>query len=84
MIVVAATAESGDESRVALSPETTKKLIALGCEVKIQAGAGERSHFLDQAFVDAGAQIVPSAADALMGADVVLKVRRPSAAELAR
>lgn len=83
MIVVAATAEGGEESRVALSPETTKKLIALGCEVKIQAGAGERSHFLDQAFLDAGAQIVPSAADALMGADVVLKVRRPSAAELA-
>ena len=82
MIVVAATAEGGDESRVALSPETAKKLKALGCEVRVQSGAGERSHFLDQALQDAGAQIVPSAADALMGADIVLKVRRPSAAEV--
>jgi NAD(P) transhydrogenase subunit alpha len=82
MIVIATTAESGDESRVALSPETVKKFKALGCEVKIQAGAGARSHFLDKAYADMGAQIVPSAADALMGADIVLKVRRPSADEV--
>ncbi len=82
MIVVAVTAEGGDESRVALSPETAKKLKALGCEVRLQAGAGERSHFLDKAFQEAGATVAPSAADALNGADIVLKVRRPSAEEV--
>ncbi len=82
MIVVAATAEGGDESRVALSPETAKKLKALGCEVRLQTGAGERSHFLDKTFQEAGATIVPSAADALNGADIVLKVRRPAPEEI--
>lgn len=82
MIVVAVTAESGEETRVALSPETAKKFKALGCEVRMQTGAGARSHLLDQVFIDMGVQIMPSAADALMGADVVLKVRRPSAEEL--
>jgi H+-translocating NAD(P) transhydrogenase subunit alpha len=83
MIVVATTAESGDEPRVALSPETVKKLKALGCEVRIPAGAGQRSYFLDTAFAEAGAKIVPSSAEALSGADIVLKVRRPSAEDVA-
>ena len=82
MIVVATTAENGDETRVALSPETAKKLKSLGCEVRIQAGAGGRSYFLDQAFAEAGAKVLPSAAEALDGADIVLKVRRPSAEDI--
>jgi NAD(P) transhydrogenase subunit alpha len=82
MIVVATTAENGDETRVALSPETTKKLKGLGCEVRIQAGAGARSYFLDQSFKDAGATVLPSAAETLKDADIVLKVRRPSAEEV--
>jgi NAD(P) transhydrogenase subunit alpha len=83
MIVVAATAESGGETRVALSPETAKKFKSLGCEVRFQAGAGRLSHFPDKAYEEAGAAIVPSAGAALDGADIVLKVRRPSAEELA-
>ena len=82
MIVVATTAESGDETRVALSPETVKKFKALGCEVRIQAGAGKRSFFLDQAFTEQGAQVLPTAAETLSGADIVLKVRRPTAEDL--
>ncbi len=84
MIVVATTAESGDEPRIALSPETAKKLKALGCEVRIPAGAGQRSFFQDEAFAEAGAQVVPSAEAALSGADIVLKVRRPSAEDVAK
>jgi NAD(P) transhydrogenase subunit alpha len=84
MIVVATTAEPGDEPRIALSPETAKKLKALGCEVRIEKGAGARSFFLDSAFAEAGAQVVQSAAEALNGADIVLKVRRPSADEVAK
>ena len=83
MIVVAATAESGDESRVALSPETAKKFKALGAEVRLQAGAGRGSFFPDQSFADAGAKIVPTAEEALKDADIVLKVRRPTAQEVA-
>ncbi len=82
MIVVATTAEHGDETRVALSPETAKKLKALGCEVRIEKGAGQRSYFLDSAFADVGAEVKPSAAEALKDADIVLKVRRPSPEEV--
>lgn len=83
MIVVAVTAEGGDESRVALSPETAKKFKALGAEVRVQAGAGRGSFFTDQAFADAGAKIVPTAEDALRDADIVLKVRRPTTQDVA-
>ena len=82
MIVVAVTAESGDESRVALSPETAKKFKALGADVRIEAGAGRGSFFPDQSFAEAGAKIVPSAEEALRDADIVLKVRRPTAQEV--
>ena len=71
------------ESRVAATPETVKKLIALGASVAVQAGAGLASRIPDAEFAAAGATIAPSAAQALAGADVVLKVRRPAAAELA-
>ncbi len=83
MIVVAATAEGGGETRVALSPETVKKFKSLGAEVRVQSNAGRGSNFTDQAYADAGAQVVSTAEEALKGADIVLKVRRPSAAELA-
>jgi NAD(P) transhydrogenase subunit alpha len=83
MIVVAATAESGGETRVALSPETAKKFKSLGASVRLQSNAGQGSKFPDQVYADAGAEIVPTAEEALKGADIVLKVRRPSAGELA-
>jgi H+-translocating NAD(P) transhydrogenase subunit alpha len=82
MIVVAATAESGDESRVALSPETAKKFKSLGVEVRVQAGAGKRAHITDQSLADAGAKVVASAEEALRDADIVLKVRRPTPQEI--
>jgi NAD(P) transhydrogenase subunit alpha len=68
------------ETRVAASPDTAKRLAALGFEVVVEAGAGLSSRIVDEDFVRAGATI-GKAADAA-GADVVLKVRRPSAAEL--
>ncbi len=83
MIVIAATAESGGETRVALSPETAKKFKSLGAEVRVQSDAGRSSNFLDQAYAEAGAEVVQTAEEALKDADIVLKVRRPSAEELA-
>jgi len=83
MVTIAVTAEPADEPRVAVSPETVKKLVALGAKVKVEAGAGARSRFSDAALAAQGAEIVGSAADALRDADVLLRVRRPAAADLA-
>jgi NAD(P) transhydrogenase subunit alpha len=68
-----------DETRVALDPESCKKLIALGIEVAVEAGAGVAAHFLDQAYRDAGATVVPDASSLLGGAEFVLKVNAPQA-----
>jgi len=84
MVTIAVTAEGHDEPRVAVSPDTVKRLIALGCTVKVQSGAGSRSRFADAVLAAQGATIVATAAEALNGADILLKVRRPEAAELAQ
>ncbi len=84
MFTIAATAESADEPRVAVSPDTVKKLAALGATVRIQKGAGTRSRFTDEMYKAQGAEIVESAAAALSGADVLLAVRRPSAETVAQ
>lgn len=68
------------ESRVAASPETVKKMTALGLDVIVQKGAGEKSRIADADFVAAGAK-AGTAADAKK-ADVVLRVRRPTDAEI--
>jgi NAD(P) transhydrogenase subunit alpha len=69
------------EPRVAATPDTVKKMKALGAEIAIEPGAGVKSGILDADYTAAGASI---AADAVADADVVLKVRRPAASELAR
>ncbi len=68
------------EPRVAATPETVKKLIGLGAEVAVEPNAGVKSGILDADYANAGAKV---ASDAATGADIVLKVRRPSASELA-
>jgi NAD(P) transhydrogenase subunit alpha len=69
------------ETRVSASPETVKKMKGLGFDVIVEAGAGGLSRIPDAEFEAAGAR-VGTAADAA-SADVVLKVRRPAAAEIA-
>ncbi len=68
------------EPRVAAAPETIKKLIGLGAEVAVEPGAGVKSGILDADYAAAGATVT---GDATKNADIVLKVRRPSANELA-
>ena len=68
------------EPRVAATPDTVKKLTALGAEVTVQAGAGVKSGVLDTDYTAAGATV---SANAIDGADIVLKVRRPGEAEVA-
>ena len=65
------------ETRVAASPETVKKLVAMGVEVHIEKDAGLRANVLDDDFKAAGAKIVASAADVLKKADVLFKVNYP-------
>lgn len=81
MVTIAVTREPADEPRVAVSPETVKKLVGAGAAVRVEAGAGSRSRFSDDALKAAGAQIVTHD-EALAGADVLLKVRRPSVEEV--
>ncbi|TCT07747.1 Re/Si-specific NAD(P)(+) transhydrogenase subunit alpha [Aquabacter spiritensis] len=70
------------EPRVAATPDTVKRLVALGAEMAVETGAGLKSGILDADYQAAGATIAASAQDALYGADVVLKVRRPTDAEI--
>jgi NAD(P) transhydrogenase subunit alpha len=70
------------ERRVALSPETCKKLVAAGAEVRIEAGAGMGAGMTDEAYRQAGAQVVSDAAAALNQADMVLCVQPPAAVAL--
>jgi NAD(P) transhydrogenase subunit alpha len=79
-VAIAAESDPG-ESRVAATPETVKKMIGLGAEVAVEPGAGVKSGILDADFTAAGAAV---AADAMNGADIVLRVQRPSSGELAR
>jgi H+-translocating NAD(P) transhydrogenase subunit alpha len=69
------------EDRVAATPDTVKKMKGLGAEVAVEPGAGTKSGIPDTEFIAAGATVVDRAVE---GADVVLKVRRPTSSELAR
>ncbi len=68
------------EDRVAATPETVKKMQGLGADVAVEPGAGTKSGIPDAEFAAAGASVREGAA---ADADIVLKVRRPAAAELA-
>jgi NAD(P) transhydrogenase subunit alpha len=70
------------ESRVALTPQIAGQLVTDGLEVLVQSGAGEASSNLDEAYREAGAKIVPDAAQLYSEADVVLRVGRPSDEEV--
>ena len=69
------------ESRVAVTPETVKKLKAQGHTLRVQSGAGVAASVTDEAYVAAGAEITDAAG--ALGAEMVLKVRSPNADERA-
>ena len=68
------------ETRVAATPETVKKITALGHGVTVQTGAGAAASYPDEAFKGAGAEI--AADGGIAGADLILKVRLPTDAEI--
>ncbi len=71
------------ETRVAATPESVKKLIALGADVSVETGAGSGASVNDADYVAAGATIAPNAAAAVASAQIVFKVREPGEAEIA-
>jgi H+-translocating NAD(P) transhydrogenase subunit alpha len=77
---IAVAREIDPEPRVAATPDTVKKLAALGAEVVVEEGAGLKSGVLDTDYSAAGATV---SQNAVGDADVVLKVRRPANGEAA-
>jgi NAD(P) transhydrogenase subunit alpha len=83
MAVIAVTRESrGNETRVAATPESVKKLIGAGFSVVVEAGAGAAAAYPDADYAAAGATLEASAAAAIGKADILFKVRAPEAAEI--
>jgi len=69
------------ETRCAVTPETVKKLIALGATVRVEAGTGAGSSIPDDDYAAAGASVLADTKAVLAGADILLKVRGPTAQE---
>jgi NAD(P) transhydrogenase subunit alpha len=70
------------ETRVALVPDTARRLAEAGVGVVVERGAGERAAFPDAAYEEVGAAV--AAAEEVYAADAVCKVQKPSAEEVAR
>jgi NAD(P) transhydrogenase subunit alpha len=68
------------ETRVAITPETAKKLKTLGHTIRVQSGAGVAASVTDEAYIAAGAEITDAAG--AYAADIVLKVRCPLDSEI--
>ena len=71
------------EKRVATVPDVVEKLIKLGFKVAVESGAGEAANFNDDAYRAAGAEVIDDAARLWAAADIVFKVRGPTAEEVA-
>ncbi|MHC3126458.1 NAD(P) transhydrogenase subunit alpha [Brevundimonas sp. GN22] len=81
-VAIAVTRERREgETRCAVTPETVKKLLALGAAVTVEAGTGTGSSFSDAEYEAAGATVTGDLAAVLAGADILLKVRGPTASE---
>ena len=65
------------ERRVAVVPDTAKRLVKDGHAVRVEAGAGVEAGFPDDAYSAVGAEVVPDVAALWQGADIVLKIRMP-------
>ena len=66
------------ERRVALAPDSCKKLVQAGYVISIESGAGEAAFFTDDAFREAGSAVATDAAEMIGSADIVLRVNPPA------
>ncbi len=84
MTMIAVTKERrSEETRVAATPETVKKLIAAGFSVTVEAGAGLAAAYPDADYAAAGASLAKTVKAAVEKADILFKVRAPDDGEIA-
>ncbi len=72
------------ECRVATTPDVVTQLKKLGFDVAVESGAGEKASFSDDAYREAGCEVIDSASDLWSKSDLILKVRAPESDEAAR
>lgn len=70
------------ENRVAVAPDAAKKLVKLGAALTVEATAGEGCGFMDGDYAEAGAEVSAKRNDLLTKSDVILRIRKPEAAEI--
>ena len=71
-----------NERRVALIPDSVKKLTRLGLNVKVESGLGRDARFTDEAYSESGASITTDRDELLGESDIILRVRKPALAEV--
>ena len=72
------------EKRVAVTPDTVKKLVKLGAELTVEAALGQSSGFADEVYTDAGATVTSNRNHILAKSDLILRIRKPEAGEVGR
>ncbi|MDE0512017.1 MAG: Re/Si-specific NAD(P)(+) transhydrogenase subunit alpha [Gammaproteobacteria bacterium] len=72
------------ENRVALIPDTVKKLVKLGADITVEAALGQGSGFADEEYVEAGAAVSSDRNGMLGQSDIILRIRKPEADEVGR
>ena len=70
------------ENRVAVIPDTVKKLVKLGAELTVEATLGQGAGFADEAYAEAGATIASNRDDILAKSDILLRIRKPESGEV--
>ena len=83
MLIFAPQETDPNEPRAAMTPDTAARLVKLGAAVAVESGIGAGANYPDAAYEKAGAALRGDRAAALREADLVLRVRRPPAAEVA-
>ncbi len=71
-----------NERRVALIPDSVKKLTRLGLDVKVESGLGKDARFTDEAYSESGAAITTDRDELLGESDIILRVRKPETKEV--
>ncbi len=83
MIVGVVDETTSSESRVAASPASVTQLTKLGYQVQVQAGAGSKAYFSDQAYRDAGASIIVDRSAVIASSDILIRLLPPSSEDIA-
>ena len=72
------------ENRVAVIPDTVKKLVKLGADITVEAALGQGSGFADEEYAEAGAAVSSDRNGMLGQSDIILRIRKPEADEVGR